>query len=789
MKTGIKKKLNKVIRAGIYLMFALVIVILLIPIPDPVFDTPNSTVLYSSEGDLLCASIAEDEQWRFPSSDSIPAKFEHAIRIFEDEYYHYHPGVNPVSIFRAVWQNYKAGKVVSGGSTLTMQVVRMAYGNKKRTLIQKAIEILAAIKLDLFYSKETILKLYADNAPFGGNIVGITSASWKYFGRPPYRLSWAEAATLAILPNEPSNIYPGKNQDKLISKRNRLLSKLAKKGFMSDEELFLAKEEIIPAEIYDLPDHGYHLLYRSIKEGKSGNNIHSTLSASLQVKVEEIVNRYSHKMASNEIHNAAALVLNVKNGSTLAYVGNSKNSGSHGQHVDVITARRSPGSLLKPFLYAASLDEGLITPEKLVPDVPLFYNGFAPKNFDKQYRGAVPADEALASSLNVPFVHLLVDYGYEKFHHNLRKIGFKSFDKPASHYGLSIILGGAETTLWEITGAYAGMKRSLDNYYNRPVNKGYSDLDFHSNYYDKADSLILNEIKLNPDGQIKAPSIWFTLNAMKNLNRPEQEAGWEQFNSSQSVAWKTGTSYGFKDGWAIGITDNFLVGIWIGNADGEGRPGLTGVEAAAPLMFEVFDLLDDQLNLREPFGISKVVCQKSGMIAAENCTEIDSESLPEYLAVTKECDLHQNIQLDQKEEYRVNSSCYEISNMVTKSYFILPPVQAYYYKRFNPNYKTAPPFIEDCNAQDVTKFFDLIYPEKFTKVHIPREQAGNTGETIFEAAHGDADIKVFWHLDNQFLGFTTGDHKMGIHTSAGVHLLTLVDENGNEISQPFEVVN
>ncbi|MCX2746050.1 penicillin-binding protein 1C [Mangrovivirga sp. M17] len=789
MNPGIKKKLNKVIRAGIYLVLALILLILLIPIPDPVFDTPRSTVLYSSEGNLLSASIADDQQWRFPSSDSIPKKFENAIRIFEDEYYYYHPGVNPVSIFRAAWQNLEAGKVVSGGSTLTMQVIRMAYGNKKRTLFQKVIEIFAAIKLDLFYSKETIIKLYADNAPFGGNIVGITTAAWKYYGRPPYRLSWSEAATLAILPNEPSNIYPGKNQELLISKRNTLLSKLAKKGFMSEEELFLAKEEMIPSEIYNLPDHAYHLLYRSIKEGKTGTNINSTLSSSLQNKVEEIVNQYSSKMASNEIHNAAALVLNIEDGSVLAYVGNSKNTGSHGQHVDIITSRRSSGSLLKPFLYAASLDEGLITPQKLVPDIPLFYNGFAPKNFDKQYRGAVPADEALASSLNVPFVHLLVDYGYEKFHHNLKKIGFRSFDKPASHYGLSIILGGAETTLWEITSAYAGMKRSLDNYYTRPINKGYSNSDFHSNYYDKTDSISQNEIKLKSDGHIKAPSVWFTFNAMKNLNRPDQEAGWEQFNSSQSIAWKTGTSYGFKDGWAIGLTDSFVVGVWIGNADGEGRPGLTGVEAAAPLMFEIFDLLDDQLNLREPFGLSKVVCQKSGMIASENCTEIENKSLPEYLTATKQCDLHQNIKLDQKQEYRVNSSCYEISNMVTKSYFILPPVQAYYYKRFNPNYNSVPPFTEGCNAQDVTQFFDLIYPGKFTKVHIPREQAGNTGQTIFEAAHENADIKVFWHLDDQFLGFTTGEHKMGINTSTGIHLLTLVDENGNEVSQSFEVVN
>ncbi len=775
---------GKVIGISLITFFILV---LLAPLPSPLFDVPYATTLRSGDGTLLSASIAKDQQWRFPVSDSIPHKFEIALLLFEDEYFHYHPGINPISIFRAIKQNIQSGSVVSGGSTLSMQTVRMALGNRERTYGQKIIEIFSALKLELFYKKSSILKQYANHAPFGGNIVGINAAAWRYFGRSPYQLSWAETAALAILPNNPSSIFPGKNQELFLEKRNRLLTKIHERGYIDQDELFLAKEEPLPQDIKPIPNQAYHLLHRSINEGHEGTEVNSTLDKRLQIMASKTVNEYSKQLSYNQIHNASAVIIEIKSGNALAYVGNSNSSGDHGQHVDVITARRSPGSLLKPFLYGLALDEGLITPYQLLPDIPIFYKGFAPKNFDKEYRGAVPANEALTSSLNVPFVHLLIDYGYEKFHQKMWDIGFKSFDRPANHYGLSIILGGAESTLWELTSVYASLSRAYSNYSTRPFRSGYSSGDYHLNRYIAKPN---KTIELSSDGQIQAPSIYYTLQAMQQLNRPYEEAGWEQFASSRQIAWKTGTSYGFRDGWAIGMNNDYLIGIWVGNADGEGRPGLTGVMAAAPLMFQLFDLVEGESDLGEPFGANQEICERSGMLAGKNCPERILQPLPEYMLKNQSCTYHSIIHLDKAGKHRVNSSCYPISDVKNVPWFVLPPVQSWYFRKYHSNYPKMPAFLPSCiQSEEKSSSFDLIYPSQYTKVKIPLEQDGNKGYAIFEAAHQNKNTAIFWHLDNEYLGFTKEIHQKGIQTTTGTHTLTLVDESGNELVRKFEVID
>lgn len=764
------------------------VLVLFAPLPKPLFDTPYSTTLRASNGQLLSAAIAKDEQWRFPPSDSIPTKFAIAIKLYEDEYFQYHPGINPVSIVRAIRQNIRSGKIVSGGSTLTMQTVRMAYHNPPRTYWQKLIELFAALKLEMLYSKASILKAYANHAPFGGNMVGIHAASWRYYGRSPWQLSWAETAALAVLPNNPSAIFPGKNEESFLIKRNLLLAKLAERKHLTKDELFLAKQEPLPSQIRDVPNNAYHLLHRAISEGSEGTNILTTLNEQLQQKVTQKVNRYSNSWAGNQIHNAAALIIDVQTGHTLAYVGNSESTGNHGQHVDIITAQRSPGSLLKPILYASALDEGLITPKQLLPDIPIFYKGFAPQNFDKKYRGAVSANHALISSLNVPFVHLLIDYGYEKFHQKLKQMGMNSLTRPASHYGLSLILGGAETSLWELTSVYAGMVRAYQRFPDRPYKSGYSISDYFPNSYVKTNTSNPDPV-LEENGYLQAPSIGFALRAMQELNRPDQEAGWEYFNSSTPIAWKTGTSYGFRDGWAIGISNHYVIGVWMGNADGEGRPGLTGVQAAAPLLFQLFDLVEEEAQFNEPFGAAEAICKQSGMRAGPNCTETTTMALPEYLEDTPTCTYHQQLHLNKEETLQVNSNCYPIANMHTVPWFVLPPVEAWYYQKHHPNYRKPPPYAPACSTTNTKQLFELIYPRQFTRVYIPIEQDGQRGQAIFEAACQNKETMLYWHLDDTYLGTTQGNHQMGIQATKGSHVLTLVDDQGNELKQRFEVMN
>lgn len=772
------------------IFFALLFTILLIvfPLPNPIFDQPYATVLRSSNGQLLATSIAPDEQWRFAPSETIPEKFKTTILLYEDEYFYRHPGVNPVSLSRAISQNLLAGRVVSGGSTLTMQVIRMALGNQKRTYLQKVKEILLSFKLELLYSKSEILKLYADHAPFGANIVGLNAASWRYYGRDPNSLSWAEMATLAVLPNDPTNIFPGKNNKALIQKRDFLLEKLHDRGYLDADELLLSKHETLPKSLKQIPYLAPHLLQRVAKEGLAGENVISSLDYSLHIRSGNILNRHSEQLAGNEIHNAAAVILDIETGQVLAYHGNTDNPGIHGKHVDVITAKRSPGSLLKPFLYAAALDEGLILPQQLLPDIPLFYDGFAPKNFDKAFRGAIPANEALSSSLNVPFVHLLIEYGYERFHQKLEQLGFDSFTQPAAHYGLSIILGGAETSLWEITSVYAGLARAINRYTDRPYRNGYSLDDYHSNLFLNAS----NETpeSLAADGPLRVSSIQHTLEAMRQLRRPENQLGWQYFDQATDISWKTGTSYGFRDAWAIGFNENYLVGVWVGNADGEGRPGLTGVTAAAPILFDLFDLLPRETYDIPQFGQSTAVCAESGMLATKNCPNTTGFTLAQEmkeLAVT--CSHHRRLHLDKELKYQVNSSCYPVSDINTVYQFVLPPTQAWYYKKYHPNYKGLPPMASDCVDSSTDLNFGLIYPRQFTKVFIPKEQDGQLGQAIFEAAHQDKNATIHWHVDDQYLGITSFEHQMGIQAKAGPHLLTLIDQSGREVTQRFEVVN
>lgn len=773
-----------------FLSVAVVLFMVFVRIPKPLFDVSYATVLRSHDGKLLDAAIADDEQWRFPPLDSIPEKFKIALLLYEDEYFYSHLGVNPISIVRATRQNMSAGKIVSGGSTISMQTIRMALGNKKRTYGQKIIEILKTIKFELIYSKKSILKSYVNHAPFGSNIVGLNAASWRYFSRDPHKLSWGEIATLAVLPNNPKRIFPGNNHAELIRKRNLLLDKICSRGHFDENVLDLYKLEKIPTRIAALPNYTPHLLQRAIAEKKDGENIISTLDFDLQKKVSQTVKRHNIKLSEKEINNAAALVLDIKTGNVLAYVGNTSTSQYHAKYVDIITANRSPGSLLKPFLYAASLDEGIILPHQLIEDIPLYYNGFIPKNFDRKFRGVVKANEALTSSLNVPFINLLIHYGNEKFYHLLKKMGYNNLKYTPSHYGLSLILGTAETSLWEISSLYAGMARTYLNYQNRPLNLGYSTSDYSENsYYIKKN--IKNSSSLKQHGYLSVGAIEATLTAMQQLKRPEQESGWESFLSRKKIAWKTGTSYGFKDAWSIGINDTYLVGVWVGNADGEARPDLVGSRSAAPLMFDLFRHLDGSSILQEtPHGSAEDICIASGMLSKKTCPNNITQPLTDnFYAQAKKCTYHQTLKLNVEKTYQVDSNCYSTFDMVHESYFVLTPIQAWYYRKYHPNYTFPPPFSSNCTKKITHEKLQLLYPQNDAKILIPKEQSGKTGSVIFQAAHQNEKAKIFWHLDHSFIGVTEQTHQIAVKANPGRHLLTLVDDSGNEILKRFSIVS
>jgi len=610
--------LNRKIK--IFLIAAGVLITPVLLSPLPIFISPLSTVVEARDGSLMGARIADDGQWRFPGSGKVPDKFEKSLLTFEDSWFYYHPGINPVSILRAFRSNIKAGEVVSGGSTITMQVARISRGNRPRTYSEKFIEMLSALKLELFRSKKKILQLYASNAPFGGNTVGLEAAAWRYTGKSSDEITWAEAAALAILPNSPALVFPGRNQKRLKTRRDALLKRLYSKKYIDSLTLVLALDEPLPGEPKPLPSKAPHLTDHFFMTNK-GEMIRTNIDPALQERATEILNTHQKDLEGNYIFNSACLIVEVETGNVLAYVGNStlEDAGAHGGDVDIIHSLRSTGSILKPLLYAGMQQSGDILPNTLIPDVPTRFPGFTPKNFDQSYSGAVSAGSALSQSLNIPAVKMLQKYNPEKFLDLLHKTGFNTFNKPAEYYGLSLILGGGETTLWDLTGVYASLSRILNRYNNT---KKYYNQDYHQPVLVSKPDINLLHTE-DPDPPLSASSVWLTYEALQRVNRPESESGWQYFSTSQGLAWKTGTSFGFRDGWAVGTTPKYVTGVWVGNATGEGRPGLTGITAAAPLMFDLVSLLEPGAWFKTPDEELTMirVCSKSGFRAGPDCPE------------------------------------------------------------------------------------------------------------------------------------------------------------------------
>lgn len=742
-------------------------------LPEKLFMDSTSTVLLDRNGELVGAHIAADEQWRFPESKTVPKKFETCIIQFEDRGFYDHWGVSPTGVARALWQNVSSGNRVSGGSTLTMQLVRLMRKNPPRTYSEKMYEMVLATRIEFSYSKKEILNLYASHAPFGNNVVGLDAASWRFFGRPASKLSWAESATLAVLPNAPGLIYPGKNHDLLRAKRNRLLKRLRKVGKISKSEYELALLERLPEKPHALPTFAPHLLQKCIAEGRKGKTVTSTIDVSIQKQTNFLLENHAKRLRQNGIFNGAVMITSVKTGEVIAYVGNVTAAGrEHANQVNCIDAPRSTGSILKPFLYGKALESGTIAPTMLLKDLPSRFGSFSPKNFAGNFEGLIPANEALSRSLNVPMVHLLKQYGLPKFHRNLQSFGFKTVNQSASHYGLSLILGGAEVNMFELNGAYLRMAQSLEE------NGGMST------------KLFVDQKQERVGFRMNRGCIFAAFEAMLDVRRPDADNNWHLFASSQKIAWKTGTSYGFRDAWAVGVTPDYVVSVWVGNADGEGRPGLTGVQAAAPLLFDLFEVLPRKSKWfeRPKSEMTQIeVCAISGHRISPFCDEKRKEWVPKSSLGTLACPYHQRIHLN-KEGKRVNSSCASTLAMEHKNWFVVAPDVEEFYKKRHTLYRPLPAFDPSCDGADGGQSLSITYPLQNQSIYLPVGFDLEMQSAVFEASHNDPNTILFWHLDDNFVGQTSQIHQMVLQPEIGKHKLMVYDLHGNKKSIRFKVV-
>lgn len=731
----------------LWLLIAVLGIKYLFLLPSPLFQVPYSTTVYDRNGRLMGARIASDEQWRFPpGNDTLNSKYVTALVMYEDKRFFRHMGVDILAFGRAVRQNIQRKKVVSGASTLTMQTVRLMR-NRPRTMWEKAVEMVWATRLELKCNKNEILRLYAAHAPFGGNVIGLEAASWRYFSHGSDELSWAESALLAVLPNSPALMHPGKNNRQLKSKRDQLLRKLKEQHYLNEAEYELAVGEELPSTVHPLPQLAPHLTAWFHLHEK-GEQIRSTIDADLQLQVEQTAERWMRQLEQEQIHNLAILVADVRTNQVAAYYGNTPHDRQSG-HVDIIRSPRSSGSILKPFLYAASLQDGVILPHTLLADVPVNLNGFCPHNFNYKYDGAVPADKALSRSLNVPMVLLLKKYGVSRFHIFLRKAGISTLDRSADDYGLSLILGGAEVSLWDLAQAYNAMANAIRQ---KPQKKLQISMDRPAEKWD------------NPP--FSAAAAWLTFDALKELHRPE-EIDWKEMPSMQTVAWKTGTSFGFRDAWAVGATPRHVVAVWVGNATGEGNSALIGAQTAGPLMFDIFNFLPRSRWFSRPDDknfVKAEVCRASGHLKGRFCPESDTLLICPKGLQSSACPYHKPSKWGED---------------TIGTVFALPPAWAWYYQCSHPEY-AAQEGLDHVVTEDSPMQF--LYPTgRSAHVTIPKQWDGSPGKITLELIHKQSNAVVFWHVDGNYMGSTQFIHKFSLHLERGSHRITAIDETDNRL--------
>ncbi len=759
--------------AAVPLFFFLGIVIT--PVPNPLFPRRYSTVITARNGKIMRVFLNPDQQWLLPPEPNrpVPKKLEQALLTAEDRYFYSHPGVNPFAVIRAAWQDISAGKIVSGASTITMQLARISRP-KPRTFPNKILEMFQAFKIEWRYPKKTILRMYLDHAPFGGNVIGIRAAAWRIFGQPQEKLTWSQAATLAVLPNAPGLISMKNSRNRLKKKRNRLLHKLFERHIIDAETLRDALAEPIPDHEHPFPIIAPHLA-RQLKARFPGKWIRSSIDPNIQLTAASLTSNYLNYLKHRGIRNGAVIIAETKSGKIRAYIGSQGFFDAEGSgQVDGVQAPRSTGSILKPFLYALAMDRGLILPGTVMLDIPSHYGAFSPANADHSYSGLTTAREALTQSLNIPAVRLLNAYGVQDFYTFLKTAGMTTLFRPASAYGLPLVLGGAEAKLIDLATLYRGLGR---NGIFSPVTV------LENGGNDKRAGKAL----------ISAGACWLTLNILRNLKRPGAEYYWELFRDQWPIAWKTGTSYGQRDAWAVGVSPKWTVAIWIGNFNGTGNPGIGGAMTAGPLLFNIFNALPKANSPawfpRPPHGLKKItVCKDTGYAIGPDCPAGRKVDAPINSHFFKPCPWHKTITVTNDEKWSVCSLCWKPGNHKQVKRLCYPPEVIRLLRMRGIEINRIPPHNPACPSRTGITPLSIDYPGNNTRIFIPRDFGGTCQKILCKISHRQRNITLFWYLDDRYLGKTRNRHEMPVLAPPGWHTLSVVDEIGNRASVRFHIV-
>ena len=719
-----------------------------------------STSILDANGKLMDVFLTDDEQWHLKVEDDVANNLKEAVLTYEDKNFNTHHGVDFLAIVRAFRNNF-IGRKRSGASTITMQVAKLS-APKKRTYINKFIEIIQALKIETKLDKDTILKLYLNNAPYGGNIVGYGTAARMYFRKEPQNLSWSECALLAVLPNSPGAMNVEKNHERLINKRNYLLDKLFAKGKLTEQQLSLAKEEPLPDERYPFERVAPHLA-RKLFNTKKEKVIKTTIDYDLQKRMQEIVKSYVSYTHSEGITNAAMLIVENKTRNVKAYIGSQEfmDMENEGQ-VDGVIAKRSPGSILKPFLYALSIDEGMIAPESLVQDVPMFFSNFSPQNANKKYTGMIEARQALISSLNIPFVHLLDQYGEFKFYYFLKDM--LGFDENAPEkYGLSLILGTKEFSVEEIATLYAG----LANY------GSLTSLNYTVNENDERNERRNDRSKT----MFSKGASYLTLDTLKELVRPGLN---NLYRWKDPISWKTGTSYGKRDAWACGMTPDYTVIVWVGNFSGKSNENLSGVISGGRLLFNVFQELENSnKRFEEPYyELENIEVDKiTGYRINLDGIETKTIKFPRKAKPLKISPFYKKIYVDDN-DVEIDSRSPDFANSHEKIIMNYPLEVVNYFIRENRDVSE----IYHTNSKE--KSLKILYPTPNLKILLPKDL--DKEQKLVVKIANLKNQNIYWYLDKEFIGIDKSFEKE-IELSIGEHTLTIMAEDGEIVKTKFSI--
>ncbi len=740
----------------------------LFPLPPSLFP-PFSKVVYFRDGRVARVFLTPDDKLRIRVKvEKLPDHVKKAFIAAEDRWFYYHPGVNPLAVIRALADNIRAGRIVSGASTITMQIVRIAEP-RPRTLLSKIKEALRALQLELHFNKDDLLEIYLNIAPFGGNIEGVAAASLAYFGITPDRLSLSQAATLAALPRMPSKLAPGRDVEALRRERDRVLRRMCRAGFINRQALLKALKDPVPSRRLPLPFLAPHASRWVAQSFPLRDNLRTTLDYHIQKAVEEITRSYHRSFLEERgIKNVSVVVIDARTMEIVALVGSQDFFSREGGQVLGFLAKRSPGSALKPFLYALAFEKGLINMQTLLMDVPVSFGSYSPRNYNDYYRGMVRAGRALALSLNVPAVLLLRKVGMDEFLWLLLRLGFEL--KDSSRYGLSLILGGCGVSLLELTSAYAVFPSM--GLYRRP-------------------RILLDQPAAVPERIFSPGTCYMISQVLSDHSRPDMPSGWEGFSEGLRIAWKTGTSYGRKDAWAIGYTPRYVVGVWAGNFTGEGIAELAGAEVAAPLLFRLFQLLEGNrtpLWFRRPRDLIAVdVCALSGMLPGPHCPERKTALVLSKRVFTRRCTFHRSYPVDPVSGYRL---CPELEAELAhqrRVFVVFPSRTVTWLLSRGIRVSLPPPLHPACQSAAAGPSPKVLSPTDganfFLQQDLPPERQRIP---LLASAAPDAE-RVYWFVDDRMVASSSPFRPFWLLPEPGGHTIYCVDSQGRT-SRPVRIV-